>query len=149
MRLVWLVITLSGLMPSAVSSRATFSPHQNGPAVLRGDGGKSVRSHGITVWTTGMPKSSFRVLGVIEDHHTDESLAGRTAVSPVNAAVADLVRSHGGDAVLVRDAATRLANVERRSVSGILTAPSFSDQGNVVVHEVASRLVVIKSNVSG
>jgi hypothetical protein len=148
MRPAWLAIALSVLIPTAASSKAIFSPHQNGLAVLHGDGGKSMRSHGIMVWTKGMPRSSFRIIGVIQDKHTSKSLAGRRVGSPVDAAVADLVRAHGGDAVLVRDAAATLVDVERRSVSGVPTTSSFSDQGDVLVHEVASWLVVIKSNVN-
>lgn len=103
---------------------------------------ENTTSHGITVWTHGTPAHRFRVLGTIRDERTDKLLDGNAVAS---AAVAKLVRAHGGNAVLVHGVNSKPIAVQRGGVGGVFGTPSYSGQGDVVIREVTTDLVVIQS----
>lgn len=138
-----LILAAVGLLPAGASASIAFFPHRGGPNIVRGSGGTSIASHGITVWTRGMPARAFQVLGTIRDRRTDKLLDGQAGRS---AAVAKLVRAHGGDAVLMGGVTTKPIAVKRGGVGGVFGTPSYSGQGDVVVSAVTTDLVVIRSD---
>ena len=142
MRALSLILALSVVLPAAASAKAVFLPHQGEPTLVSGRGGTSLPSHGITVWSDGTPAKKFQVLGVIRDERTDKAFDGSALTS---AAVAKLVRAHGGDAVVVGDVSTAPVAVLRSGSGPVFGTPSFSDQRDVQIHGVTTDLVVIKS----
>jgi hypothetical protein len=125
------------------SARMVFLPHGKPSEELRGAGGKHSSYHGVDVWTQGMPKRAFRVIGVIKDIRTDKFFAGNLVQS---SRLAKLVKNHGGDAAIIRAISRDSIGNMPAHFSGPIDSIGFTSSKAVSVNAVTTVLAVIKYN---
>jgi len=75
-----------------------------GPSEFQGQGGTVRSVDGIDVWETGTPNRKFRLLGMIEQSHYDNSsLMSLIARASMDSELMEQVKAHGGDAIIILD----------------------------------------------
>jgi hypothetical protein len=107
-----------------------FAPYEGKNAVTEGEGGTKIQANNIDFWTTGSPPRRYRVLGVLSDSRPARGFASDPTKSR---ALAERVRSAGGDAAIFLDASTNVNAVV--AIGNGIMAP---------VQERTTRLLVIK-----
>lgn len=114
--MLWSMMMLAAtLSVSEPSKDKRFFPYEGLDAVKAGRGGTRVEVDGISIWTTGEPPCTYRVLGQIVDKR-----AGMLSGNVLNSkAFARRIRNAGGDGAIVVDE-------QRRSIGGLATGGAWA-----------------------
>ena len=135
-----LLTAIAAVTSSCDNANAVFQSYPAPTVVSQGDGGRRISNHGVDVWISGTPDRPFKAIGTIFDKR-DNTISGAASRS---AAIAKLVRQHGGDAAIVADNRSVPIGVRPAGPGGVFGTSSFSDQPARMIDGTWMRLVVIK-----
>ena len=121
-----------------------FQAWEGRNSVIEGQGGTRKVVDGVDVWTNGDPPRRFRIIGIIDD----ERPGGIIPMAEMKHDVAEKVREHGGDAVIVLSSMSQLqgyytAASANTQINGG-SATTFGSATTVPITRRASKFMVIK-----
>jgi hypothetical protein len=129
-RPVLVLAAVAAIVVARPVAAQVFEPWEGPDTVQQGTGGTKKVVNEVDVWTVGTPSCPFRILGYVHDVRRRLDLFGLAGMTRIEAAVTQVARAHGGDAVY-------LVSSDSRSVGGI-GAGVGAGQGSYHEHTTVS-----------
>lgn len=140
------------LVSCGAYTNTQFSEYR-GASVTQGTGGTVKQVNGLDVWTSGTPNRKFKILGLIDQAHTnDNSVLSVVSGMGKNSEIIKLAKAKGGDAIIYLSNSTKVTGY---STDGMAFGNSYAGYGSNHTHVHAfantrantrsqSRIAVIK-----
>lgn len=129
------------LVPTAALAKQDYATYEGADAIRTGAGGSRISKNDIDYWTTGTPPRRYQILGILTDARKNRLLDGNVIGSK---SVAKIVKSAGGDAVIVAGSETRdwgTIGTADGDISGSTFSGSFN---SISITRTTTQLLVIK-----
>lgn len=129
------------LISSPALAKQEYATYEGADAIRTGAGGSRISKNGIDYWTTGTPPRRYQILGILTDARKNRLLDGNVIGSK---SVAKIVKSAGGDAVIVAGSETRDWGTIG-TTDGDISGSTFSGTFNSIsITRTTTQLLVIK-----
>ena len=138
---ILIVLFAAVLVPTAALAKQEYAAYEGADAIRTGAGGSRISKNGIDYWTTGTPPLRYQILGILTDARKNRLLDGNVIGSK---SVAKIVKSAGGDAVIVAGSETKDWGTIG-TTNGFVSGSTYSGNFNAIsITRTTTQLVVLK-----